>query len=109
MFQIILLIMATGGIASRARGRGGHPVVFGALTVVSYLLGEFLARFFGPDSVMQMVLPWLLVGLLAFQVRFILGAGRPKPDSMWACRNCDTVNESNYVVCQACRRPWVPG
>jgi|SRR5882762_7877837 len=36
MFEIVLLIVAAGGIAAYARGRGGNPIVWGGLGVGGY-------------------------------------------------------------------------
>src|ERR1051325_5175099 len=108
MFELILLAAAVAGIASLARGRGGNPLVWGSIAVASFVIGTLAGRQFWAGTVAQVFLPWALVGLVALEVRFILGAGRPKPDSMWSCPDCSMVNESNYVVCQACRRPWSP-
>jgi hypothetical protein len=106
MFVWILFAAAVLGIASLARGRGGNPAVFAAAAIVAFFVGMYAAKLFGPESVMQLVLPWALLGLVAFNARFILGARRPKPDSMWSCPNCRTVNESHFVVCEACQQPW---
>lgn len=106
MFQWLLLAIAVTGVASLARGRGGKPLFWGALTIVAFVLGAVVAHSFGPESVMQLVLPWVFVGVVASNVRFVVGASRAKPDSIWSCPNCNMVNESSYVVCQACQRPW---
>ena len=108
MFEILVLVVVCSGIASLARGRGGNPVMFGVAAAVSYVIGVAISRRYFAGDVISFVLPWALVGLVALQVRFILGAGRAKPDSMWSCPDCNMVNESSYVVCQACSRPWTP-
>jgi len=46
MFEIILLIVVTGGIASFARARGGKPWLWGTLTVAGYFLVPLLVVFF---------------------------------------------------------------
>lgn len=108
MFQWVLLAMAVAGIAALARGRGGSPTMYGVIIVVAFEGGAIIGHSFGPESVLTLIMPWVFVGLVALHVRFILGAGRPKPYSMWSCPQCNMVNESNYVVCQACQRPWSP-
>jgi hypothetical protein len=108
MFQWLLLAVAVTGIASLARGRGGDPTFFGAVAACAFIAGAAVARTLGPESVLSLFLPWAMVGIVALYVRFAVGAGKPKPDSMWSCPDCNMVNESNYVVCQACQRPWSP-
>jgi len=108
MWVFVFLTACALGIAALARGRGGNPTLFGSLVVAGYFLGWIAGQSFGTESVIPLVLPWAMVGLVAFATRFILGAGKPKPDSMWSCPNCNMVNESSYVVCQACQRPWTP-
>jgi hypothetical protein len=109
MFELILLAAAIAGIASLARGRGGNPWFFGILAGGGWLVGTVIARLvFGPQSVAIFVIPWAFVGLAAFNARFVLGATRPKPDGMWTCPDCHTLNDSSYVVCEACQRPWAP-
>ena len=108
MFELLLLAAAVGGIVSLARGRGGNPIVWGCVAVGSYVAGVVIGNFLWPNPLVRTFLPWVLVGVTAFEVRFIVGAGRPKPDSMWSCPDCNMVNDSNYVICQACKRPWSP-
>jgi hypothetical protein len=108
MFEWMLLIVAASGIGALARGRGGRPLVHSALTIGAFLAGLGMALPFGPDSAFQFVFPWAGVGLVALFTRFALGAGRPKPDGIWSCPQCKMLNESSYIVCQACQRPWSP-
>jgi hypothetical protein len=105
MFQWLLLVVAAGGVASLARGRGGSPILFGAATVVAFVAGALFGPIFG-STVIELVLPWMLVATVAVIARFMLGAGRPKPDGMWSCPECKMVNEASYIVCEACQRPW---
>jgi hypothetical protein len=96
VFEIILLIVATGGIASYARGRGGKPWLWGALTVVGYFLVPFLVGFFAvlfgadPKVVKDDAQIWFFisavawVAILAFCARFLLGRNYAKPGGMWS-------------------------
>ena len=43
MFEIFLLVIGTGAIASFARGRGASPKVWGAVAVVGYILVAILS------------------------------------------------------------------
>jgi hypothetical protein len=118
MFEIILLIAATGGIATLARARGGKPWLWGTLTVVGYFLVPFLVGFFvgafssDPKRVKESAqllffvsaVSW--VAILAFCARFLLGRGYAKPDGMWSCPNCKYLNKEYAVICEACQQPW---
>ena len=42
MFEIVLLIVAAGGIAAYARGRGGNPIVWGGLGVGGYAFLNYI-------------------------------------------------------------------
>jgi hypothetical protein len=118
MFEIILLVAATGGIISFARGRGGKPWLWGTLTVVGYFLVPFLvslfAVLFGADAkeVKENAQLWFYisavswVAILAFCARFLLGRGYTKPDGMWSCSNCKYLNQPYAVVCEACKQPY---
>jgi hypothetical protein len=39
-------------------------------------------------------------------LRFVIGAGRPKPDSKWSCSNCNYLNNASSIICEACQQPW---
>jgi hypothetical protein len=118
MFEIILLLLATGGIAAFARGRGGKPWLWGTLTVVGYFLVPaavaFFAAMFGadPTSIKENAQFWFFasaitwVAVLAFCARFLLGRGYAKPGGMWSCKNCKYLNKHYAVICEACREPY---
>ncbi len=118
MFEIILLIVVTGGIAAFARGRGGKPWLWGTLTVVGYFLVPFLVSFFAvllgadPKGVKEDAQLWFFgsaiawVAVLAFCARFVLGRNYTKPDGMWSCANCKYLNKQYAVICEACRTPY---
>ena len=118
MFEIILLIVVTGGIAAFARGRGGKPWLWGALTVVGYflvpLVVTWLAIAFGasPRAVKENAQLWFFVSaigwvaLLAFCARFVLGRSYEKPSGMWSCPNCKYLNKQYAVICEACQQPY---
>jgi hypothetical protein len=118
MFEIILLIAATVGIAGFARARGGTPWLWGTLTVVGYFLAPFLvtlcAVLFGtnPKVVKQDAQLWFYVSaiawvaVLAFCARFLLGRHRQKPSGMWSCPNCKYLNQHYAVICEACKQPY---
>jgi hypothetical protein len=77
MFEIVLLIVAAGGIAAYARGRGGNPFVWGSLGVGGYIAIEYL----GPA--------------------IIASLGRPL-----GCKNCKYLNQQYAVMCEACKQPY---
>lgn len=112
MFEIFLLIAATTAITAYARGRGGSPWLWGALTVGGYLLALFVAQFISvliwrePNPVLAMVVSWGWVGVVALYTRFGLGAGKLKPSGMWTCSNCKYLNAHYAVICEACRQPY---
>ncbi len=118
MFEIILLIAATAGIAGFARGRGGKPWLWGTLTVTGYFLVPFLVTLiavgFGadPKGVKENAQLWFFVSavawvaILAFCARFLLGRWYTKPDGMWSCPNCKYLNKQYAVICEACQQPY---
>jgi len=118
MFEIVLLIAATAGIAAFARGRGGKPWLWGALTVIGYFLVPFFVTFFAvlfgadPKEVKQDAQFWFFisavtwVALLAFCARFLLGHSYAKPGGLWSCPNCKYLNKPYAVICEACRQPY---
>jgi hypothetical protein len=109
MLFLLLFILALThflGIEALARGRGAYPGLWGSIGVLAFCGSLFVAPYFGLAPGAQFVLAWVLLGVVAFVVRFVVGARKPQPDGMWSCPNCHMVNEASYVVCQACARPW---
>jgi ABC-type Na+ efflux pump permease subunit len=118
MFEIVLLIAATSGIASFARGRGGNPWIWGAMTVAGYFLVPFLVGFlatiFGANpahlkedaQVLFFISAIAWVAALAFCARFLLGRKYANPGGMWSCPNCKYLNQPYAVICEACRQPY---
>jgi hypothetical protein len=118
VFGIILLIAATSGIASFARGRGGNPWTWGVLTVAGYFGVPFLVAFFAVmfgvnrAHLMDDARIWFFVSaivwvaVLAFCARFVLGRKYVNPGGMWTCPNCKYLNQPYAVVCEACRQPY---
>lgn len=118
MFEIVLLIAATGGIVAFARGRGGKPWLWGVLTVVGYFIVPALVAFCAvllgadPKGVKESGQLWFYVSavawvaVLAFCARFLLGRGYAKPNGMWSCKNCKYLNKHYAVICEACREPY---
>jgi len=115
MFEIVLLIVAAGGIAAYARGRGGNPILWGGIgvggyAVVNYVVPVILAslgRHLDPDSRMWLfvgAVAW--VGVVAFCARFLLGSTRERPGGMWSCANCKYLNQQYAVICEACQKPY---
>jgi len=115
MFEIVLLILAAGGIGAYARGRGGNPIVWSTLGIGGYVviayLGPVIAASFGrpvdPDSRIWLVLgggAWL--GVISFCARFLLGRSLEKPSGMWSCSNCKYLNQHYAVICEACKQPY---
>ncbi len=111
MLEIIGLVLASGTIAAFARGRGAPPVISVVIAVAGYLAILFLgsAMVASPDARLAINLcAWAWVGAVALFVRFVVGAGRPKPEGRWACSNCLYSNEKHAVVCEACKQPYAP-
>ena len=115
MFEIVLLIVATGGIAAYARGRGGNPFVWGSLGVGGYVVINYLGpvimvslgRPLDPDSRLWLfVVAATWVGIVAFCARFLLGSRGEKPSGMWSCPNCKYLNQHYAVICEACKHPY---
>ena len=115
MFEIVLLIVATGGIAAFARGRGGNPFVWGSLAVAGYVVINYIVPVImisigrPLDSDSRIVLFFVAaawVGVVAFCARFLLGRNREKPSGMWSCPNCKYLNQQFAVICEACKQPY---
>ena len=118
MFEIILFIAATGGIAAFARARGGRPWLWGALAIVGYFLVPLLVTFFAvafgadPKGIKEDAQLWFFVSsvawiaVLALCARFLLGRHYVKPGGMWICSNCKYVNKPYAVLCEACSQPY---
>ena len=109
--EIIGLIIVVGGIATLARGRGANPILMGAIAVAGWILietGGFYFQNFLPeeDRVFVTVAAWAWIAVVAGFVRFVVGAGRPKPDGKWSCSNCNYLNNASHVICEACQQPW---
>ncbi len=118
MFEIIVRIVVTGGVASFARARGGKPWLWGTLTVAGYflvpLLVVFFAALFGadPKALRADSQLWFFVSAVAwvavpgFCARFLLGRSYAKPDGMWSCSNCKHLNQRYAVLCEASKQPY---
>lgn len=115
MFEIVLLIVAAGGIGAYARGRGGNAIVWGTIGVGGYVLVAYLGpvimaslgRPLDPDSriwLIAVAAAWL--GIVAFWARFLLRRTREKPSGMWSCPNCKYLNQQYAVLCEACQAPY---
>jgi hypothetical protein len=113
MIEIIVVIIATGAIASLARGRGGKPVLWGALAVVGYIVTELgtavviyaLTKDKTP-SMVPLFAGWAWMGAVALFLRFGLGSHLAQPDTDWFCSNCKTMNKKSAVMCEACKETW---
>ena len=118
MFEIVLLIAATSGIAALARGRGGNPWLWGAMTAIGYFVVPFLVALFAAlcganaSHLKEDAQLWFFVSaiawvaVLAFCARFLLGRKYASPGGMWSCPNCKYLNQPYAVICEACRQPF---
>ena len=109
IFEVLGVFLAVGGIVALARGRGASPVVAGTVAVAGWVLIEFGGAFFVPrgESRFPLLLAaWTWIALVAGVVRFVVGAGRPKPDGRWNCSHCRFLNNASSVICEACQQPW---
>ena len=109
MIEILLLIAALGGIASFARGRGVSPVAVGAVVLGGFVVIRLASMMLAITDDFRLALAtaaWAWVGLVASFVRFVIGAGRPRPTRSWACKSCLYTNGRHAVVCEACGQPW---
>ena len=111
IFEILGIFLAVGGIVALARGRGASPVVAGIVAVAGWILIEYGGAFFVPPGEGRfplMLAAWTWIALVAGFVRFVVGAGRPKPDGRWNCVHCRFLNNASSVICEACQQPWRP-
>ena len=111
MIELIVLAIAVTGIATLARGRGKSPVAAGTIAVVGYVLISYGGTIVVPPGdgrLLLLIAAWVWVALVAGYLRFIVGAGRPKPDGKWSCANCNYLNNASSIICEACQQPWKP-
>lgn len=113
MIEIIVLIIATGAIASLARGRGGKPVLWGTIAVAGYIVTELGTAFVifaltkdRTPSMVPLVAAWAWMGAVAVFLRFGMGSHLGQPESDWFCANCKTYNKKSAVMCDACKQTW---
>lgn len=115
MFEIIALIVTTGGIAAYARARGGNPWLWGSLSVAGHLLIQFAGGMIlgtlgyarNQDAIwILVVVSWVWIGVIALCTRFLLGIRREKSSGMWSCPNCKYLNQHYAVICEACQQPY---
>lgn len=108
--EIVIVGIACGGVATLARGRGASAELAGGIAAGGYIIFRLSTLFLWPDWVElmypAMLLGWAWIGAVTLFVRFVIGAGLPKPDSRWNCPDCRYLNNQSAVVCEACRRPW---
>ena len=65
-------------IEALARGRGAVPGLWGSIGVLAFFGSLFVAPYFGLAPGAQFVLAWVLLGVVAYVVRFVVGARRPE-------------------------------
>src|SRR4051794_1102079 len=111
MFEILLLVIGTGAIASFARGRGASPKVWGTIAAAGYILIEFFTplamRALGwKEQILPLLFALAWFAGTALYVRFGIGAGRPSPDSQWTCKECNYMNGRHAIFCEACGKLW---
>jgi hypothetical protein len=113
MIEIILVVIATGAIASLARGRGGKPVLWGTIALVGYIFTEFAVALViyaltkdKTPSIVPVLAAWLWMGAVALFLRFGLGSHLGQPESDWFCATCKTFNKKSSVLCEACKETW---
>jgi hypothetical protein len=115
MFEIIALIVTTGGIAGYARARGGNPWLWGSLSLGGHLLIQFVGGMIlgilgysgNQDAIwILIVASWAWIGVIALCTRFLLGIRHEKPSGMWSCPNCKYLNQHYAVICEACQQPY---
>src|SRR5690349_13773464 len=82
IFEIIGLVVACTAIATLARGRGASPVMAVGAAVGGWAIIEFGGGMFLRNQehwLWVLLAAWAWIGLVAVFVRFVIGAGHPKP------------------------------
>lgn len=108
MIEIIGLLIALGVIGTFARGKKISP----QLAVGSAFTGWLVIEVVGvltrssDERIPFMLGAWIWIALVAGYLRFIVGAGLPKPDMQWNCSNCHYLNGASSLFCEACQQPW---
>lgn len=112
MLEIAFLMIATGGVAAYARGRGGNPWLWGSVAITGYVVVEYILPPIvrvTPESDTALMFLWggfAWMGVVALCARFVLGSGKKQASSMWTCPNCKYLNQRYAVICEACQRPY---
>lgn len=109
MIEVIALIIALTGLAGIARGRGVPPKLAGGVAFFGWLFVRLAGMLLSPSvevGLYFVVVAWIWIALVAGYLRFVVAAGKPKPDSKWNCANCRYLNNASSVICEACQTPW---
>ena len=95
MIEIILFIMAAGGIGARARQRRIDPKIATGVAIAGWAV-FFLAGLvaLGPVS---LVLRWLWLGGVYLYIE--LAHGRRRASETWQCPDCRMFNDPGTLVC----------
>ena len=109
--QIVLAVLAVGGIAAFARRRGVPAVPAGLAASAAWVpLGVLIAS--GSLTPRERLLAagaacaW--IGVVAAGIWSISGARRPGPSWPWACPECRYANSRDALECESCGAPWKP-
>lgn len=111
MYELVGIAIATSGIVTLALRKGKDPVLFGGMALGGWFVlrvWTFLPHRGENWLAIFWIAAWVWVALVGGYLRFVVGAGKPKPDSKWNCANCRYLNDSTAIVCEACQQPWQP-
>jgi hypothetical protein len=84
IFEILALILALTGIGTLARGKGVNPFLAGGIAFSGWWFIRFGVGLFVRSEgggFLLVLIAWAWVAAVAGFLRFVMGAGGPKPDS----------------------------
>ena len=116
LFEIVLLMTASGMVAAIAKRRGGNGGRWGGTAFAGYIAVKILVVEFdllaGPGyesdgfNFFQNLIAAAWVAATWLAARFWLGRGKEKPGQKWNCPSCNSLNQEDAVVCETCGVPY---
>lgn len=108
MIELFVLLIALGAIGTFARGKKISPQFAVGSAFAGWLMIEVMGVLTrsSDEGILFMLSAWIWLALVAGYLRFIVGAGLPKPDMQWNCSNCHYLNSASSLFCEACEQAW---
>src|SRR5579871_4349543 len=93
------VLIAVAAIGTFARGKNLSPELAGGSAVSGYLLIRIAGILLtGNEQGLYFIVgAWTWLAVIAGYLRFVVGAGRVKPDMQWNCSNCHYLNSASSI------------